>query len=381
MSSPPHTRHSPFLSTILSRYPLTKEGSTKRVDHVELCLKDSGIVYKPGDSIGIFPLNPVSEVQSILETLHTTGEEPVLLRDGESMPFAVFLLRRANLQTCSQALFALCLHNHPHSTLQQHLPLLEEPRKTELKALLALYHVSDFLAHFGLTKLTPQELTAHLSPMLPRFYSIASSMQTVGQAAHLAVALTTFDIQGRQRYGVASHYLCCTAPVQEKTIPIYLQTTKEFTLPVEKSRAMIMIGAGTGVAPYRGFLQERLMQQATGNHWLICGQRHRHADFLYESYWAPLAARNQLKLSLAFSRDQEEKRYVQHLLLEEGEELYRWIEEGACLYVCGDAEKMAKEVHQALLQVFMRYGACTETESVAKMQRLRKEKRYLRDIY
>lgn len=381
MSTTSYSRHLPFLSKILSRFSLTKAGSTKRVDHVELCLKDSGIVYKPGDSIGVYPLNPVDEVRKILHVLGASGEELVAQRSGANSSLMEFLLRQANLQTCSKALFKLGLEKHPHSTLQRHHELLKEDTQADLKAFLSLYHVSDFLEQFCLNQFSPQELVSHLSPMLPRFYSIASAMQTVGETAHLAVSLTSYEIQGLPRYGIASHYLCCSAPLQEQTIPIYLQPTKEFTLPSDKERSMIMIGAGTGVAPYRGFLQQRLDARATGKHWLIFGERHRHTDFLYESDWQRLTEQNALQLSLAFSRDSEQKRYVQHLIMEEGKQLYRWIEEGAYIYVCGDAACMAKEVEKALLHVFKEHGGCTDAESVGRLQQLRKDKRYLRDVY
>lgn len=379
--SPSYNRLSPFLSTMLSRYSLTKAGSTKRVEHIELCLKNSGMTYKPGDSLAIYPLNQQSEVQKILKSLYATGDESVTVRNGEVLSFEDFLLRKANLQTCNKALFQACLQKHPHSSLQQHAPLLEEERQSELKAFLNLYHVSDFLAHFSLSEMSPQELATLLGPMLPRFYSIASSMQTVGETAHLAVTLTAYEMQGSLRHGVASHYLCYEAPVQEKVIPIYLQATKDFTLPAEKDRAMIMIGAGTGVAPFRGFIQERLEHGATGKNWLIFGDRHSQTDFLYETYWSNIKTQGHLHLSTAFSRDQEDKRYVQHLILEQSKALYQWIEEGAYIYVCGDATNMAKAVEQALLQVFIEQEGCTQAESAARLLQLRKDKRYLRDIY
>lgn len=378
---PAYNRHSPFLSTILSRHTLTKTGSTKRVEHIELCLNLSGIVYKPGDSLAIYPLNPRPEVQKILKSLHATGDEPVTLRNGETLSFEDFLLRKANLQTCNKALFQTCLQKHPHSTLQYHAPLLEDSRQAELKAFLNLYHISDFLGQFSLSDTSPQELAQFLSPMLPRFYSIASSMNTVGETAHLTVTLTAYELQGLMRYGVASHYLCHEAPIQEKVIPIYLQATKDFTVPAEKECAMIMIGAGTGVAPYRGFIQERLKHGATGKNWLIFGDRHRHTDFLYETYWNDLTIQGHLQLSTAFSRDQEDKRYVQHLIVEQGKMLYQWIEEGAYIYVCGDATNMAKAVEQALLQVFAQQAGCSQAEATTRLQQLRKEKRYLRDVY
>lgn len=380
MSHPVYNRQNPFLSTILTRHSLTKEGSTKRVDHIELCLKGSGIVYKPGDSVGIFPLNQLTEVEQILKILNASNQEPVTLRDGTIISFRDFLLSRANLQTCSKALFELCLKQHPNSTLQQHITLLDKMHQEHLKTFLNLYHVSDFLTQYNLTQLTPQELTAHLSPMLPRFYSIASSMHAVGETAHLTVGLTTYDIQGQLRHGVTSHYLCHEAKAQTQTIPLYLQSTKDFTIPQDKTKAIIMIGAGTGIAPYRGFIQERLAQGATGANWLIFGDRHRQTDFLYEPLWNSLAKEGKVELSLAFSRDQNDKRYVQHLIIEQGKQLHRWVEDGAILYICGDASKMAKEVEQALLEVFMQHGR-TQIEAGKYLQHLRKEKRYLRDIY
>ena len=205
-------------------------------------------------------------------------------------------------------------------------------------------------------------------------------MQAVGNEVHLTVALLKYTHQGIVRTGVCTQYLCEQAPLYESVIPIYVQPHHGFTLPSEQV-PIIMIGPGTGIAPFRAFMQERAAKQASGNNWLFFGECHRTHHFFYESFWTDLIDQGKLRLDAAFSRDQEHKVYVQHRMLEQGSEILNWLDQGAHLYVCGDAQRMAKDVEHALLQIFQMHGNKSEEESKQYLKALRTEKRYLRDVY
>lgn len=360
------------MATISERYALSKPGSSKTTQHLTIDLRCSGIQYKTGDSLGIYPLNDPSIVAQILALLGASGEEWVVTKTGEELQFRQFLSCKANLHSCSRSLLRALTQDHQLDSL------LED--KEASKAYLDKYHVWDLLKEHR-AAISPQQFTGLLMPMLPRFYSIASSMLAVGEEAHLTVGLTEYDTHGHRRLGVASHYLCHLAPLHETVIPIYLQPSKEFTLPAQDDAPMIMIGPGTGVAPYRGFMQERMIRDAKGKNWLFFGERNRKTDFFYQEYWNELEARGFLRLETAFSRDQPHKIYVQHLLLQEGAEIYRWLQEGAYFYVCGDAAEMAKAVDETLHHIFQEHGGKDHAGAAEAVKALRREKRYLRDVY
>lgn len=376
---PTYTRTTPFLAPIRERHSLTKPASGKMTTHLVLDLARSGIHYKTGDSLGVFPLNDPIIVGRILELVGASGEEEVMTKTGETLAFRHFLSSRANLDQCNRSFFS-AIGACQTGENQKKIAELLAADKEHLKSYLTAYHVWDLLEEFPV-KMAPQDLASLLMPLLPRFYSIASSMLAVGEEAHLTVGLTRYALNGRPRYGVASHYLTQLAPLHEPIVPVYLQPSKDFTLPEDKTAGMIMVGAGTGVAPYRGFMQERVLTGATGKNWLFFGERSRQTDYLYEEYWTELEARGKLRLDLAFSRDQEEKIYVQHRLLESGRDVYRWLEEGAYFYVCGDALSMAKAVEGALHTIICEQGGKSADAATERIKALRKEKRYLRDVY
>lgn len=379
-----HTHYSrthPFLATITDRYSLTRPGSSKTTFHLVLDLRESGIHYKPGDSLAIYPLNDPIIVARILSLLGANGEERVMMKTGEELPFRQFLGAKANLHACGRSLFATLISGYPEGGRRSEFDQMLFPESRDiLKAYLEQYHVWDLLEESKAT-ISPQVLTELLMPLLPRFYSIASSMNAVGEEAHLTVSLTEYESGGYKRLGVASHYLGHLAPLHEAVIPVYLQPSKDFTVPVDDGASMIMVGPGTGVAPYRGFLQERMVRNAAGRNWLFFGERNRETDFFYQDYWSELEIRGKLRLDSAFSRDQQRKVYVQHLLLERGDEIYHWLKEGAYLYVCGDAENMAKAVDETLQRIYQQYGGLDRLQAAEAVKALRKEKRYLRDVY
>lgn len=347
---------------IKERVRLTHPSSSKETYHIVLDLGDTPLTYEVGDSIGIYPSNLPVTVTRILNYLGTAGDEIVYDRDGTATSFKTFLTTKANLSRISRELYELITGSPSSSPLTN----------LELQDLLAAHPCS----------ITPEALAKHLPPLLPRLYSIASSYHVVGHEVHLTVALSHYEKEGERRFGVCSAYLCHQAPLHVPVIPIYVHKSKDFGLaPHTHAQHLIMIGPGTGVAPFRGFMQQRLHAKTAAKHWLFFGERNQSSDFYYQDFWTHLVDQGHLHLDLAFSRDQTDKVYVQHKMLEKAQQLWQWIEEGAILYVCGDAARMAKDVDATLLAIAMQEGELDLSGARAFIKQLRKEKRYLRDVY
>lgn len=366
-------RKHPATVVIKERYALTHPSSTKQVYHVSLDLQNAPLPFKVGDSIGIFPQNDPQEIKQLLTALQCQGDENIMdPRSNEPMSFAHFLTHKANLSRLTSGMISL--------VFQQSALLLPE-NKADLMQYLATHEILDFLTeHPGYTS-TPQELCSHFSPLLPRFYSVASSPYTQNNEVHLTVALTMYSHRERTRYGVASHFLCHLAQENQTPIPVYVQPAAHFTLPADDNAPIIMIGPGTGVAPFRGFMQERMHRSAKGKNWLFFGDRHSKSDYFYREFWEELSSQNLLRLNAAFSRDQEHKVYVQHMMQAHASELFTWLEEGAYFYVCGDAQRMAKDVDAMLHAIVQEHGGMTAENAKAYVKSLRTTKRYLADVY
>jgi len=369
-----------FFVSIKERYRLNHPLSQKETYHIVLDLGSHPLEYSVGDCIGIYPSNDLHIVNSILQSLNASGEEVIHDRNLDAYSLRDFLEKKANLSRVSRKLVEQICTKLPLSH-----PLvvkLANDSKEEFKNFLERSDVEDLLKKHSPLDLTPQELCNHLSPLMPRFYSIASSSLAVGRELHLTVALTQYTSNQSLRQGVCSHFLCHLAPLNEAVVPIFLQKAEEFILSdVSFEKPIIMIGPGTGVAPFRGFMQERIKKKASKQNWLFFGERNQALDFYYEDYWKDLEQRGLLKLGLAFSRDQEEKIYVQHRMLEHSKELWSWISQGAFIYVCGDASRMAKDVDKTLLHIASTEGHLSEIEAKTFMKSLKQEKRYLRDVY
>jgi sulfite reductase (NADPH) flavoprotein alpha-component len=337
------SRARPFEAEITERIRLSGSRSTSDTWHVELSLAGAGIDYEPGDSLGFRPVNDPALVDGVLAAtgLESDGD----IREKLS---AQFDLSTVTPQTAQE--FGGNAANFGRG--RQLIDLLEAaPRK-----------------------LTPEQLLSLLRPLPPRYYSIASSRKAVPDEAHLLVAAVRYEAHGRPRTGVASMDLAERRKVGER-VKIFLKPNPHFRLPADPKRPIIMIGPGTGVAPFRAFMQERDALGASGKSWLFFGHRNYTHDFLYQLEWQDLLKRKVLtRLDVAFSRDQPEKRYVQHALWEARRELSAWVDDGAIIYVCGDANAMAKDVHAMLQRVLGKDGA-------AALDTLRREGRYLRDVY
>ncbi len=368
------SRKNPYRAAIRERYRLNSVHSHKETYHVVVDLGDSGIEYTVGDSIGIFARHSTDLVNRTLTALGATGEE--ILTDrliGEPCQLREILSSRRNITILQRKVVQLIAAGNP-----QYLPLLDKERLADLRAFLAQHQLWDAVQG---TPIELQALVDALPPLLPRLYSIASSQKRVGREVHLTVALTQYETGGILRSGVASSYLCHEAPVDDRCIPIYLQTAESFRLPQDTGSPVIMIGPGTGIAPFRAFLQEREATGARGKNWLFFGERNRAHDFLYSEDLLAWKARGMVRLDLAFSRDQDHKIYVQHRLAEQASDVWNWIQQGAHIYVCGDAEHMAPAVEAALLAVFQQQGGFDPPAAVDYLKALRKDQRYQKDCY
>ncbi len=376
-------RTSPFPAQILERRLLTKTGSTKATYHLTLDIAASGIVFKVGDSLGVYGQNSPSLVNDILSALHASGDESIIDPKSQTLTsLRSFLTLRANIGRSNMALLQLLNDQNVSAGARTQIDALLQPGGEDaLKLFLQKHDPLDILRLTGHVDIPLQDFCNQFSPLLPRFYSIASSQMHTPHQVDLTVALSSYLHNGEERFGVASYFLCHLAQEGETSIPVYVQPTPHFTLPSDPNAPIIMIGPGTGVAPFRGFLQERLSTGASGKNWLFFGERNRSTDFFYEEFWLNLHAEGLLHLDLAFSRDQAEKVYVQHLLMEKQAGLWSWLQDGALIYVCGEAENMAKAVEESWLEIFQRQGCMSLEEAKIYLRKLKKEKRYLTDVY
>lgn len=374
----------PFPGSIKERYSLSKAGSQKNTQHLVLDLRGSGLTYQAGDSIGVCPRHDPELIQKTLLALKASGEEKVRIQaTGEEMTLADFLALKGNITDVSPKLFREVIARQRDPDKRRALvELSQESNREAMKAYLEKHEVWDFLLANEEAFFTPQEIPSLLMPLLPRFYSISSSQKHVGDEVHLLVAPLEYESNGHKRRGVCTHFLCELTDLHQPNIPLFIQPSHGFYLPQDPHLPLIMIGPGTGVAPFRAFLQERLVHhRSKGKHWLFFGERNRAYDFFYEEDWNDFSKWGHLRLDLAFSRDQAHKIYVQHKMWEHGEEFFRWLEEGAYLYVCGDARRMAKDVEMMLQAIVQEFGKKEAHEAKEYIRQLRQQKRYLRDVY
>lgn len=381
-----YDKHRPFFARIKERIRLSKSGSQKNTFHLVLDLADSGMTYEPGDSIGIYPVHDGELIDKTLHALKATGDERVAPKSGTgSMTLRELLRAKANITEISPRFYREVCRKQSNSEKSFFLSdLQKEENREAYKAYVESREIWDFLSENGEVHFDVQEFVDCLMPLLPRFYSISSSQKHVGNEVHLTVASLEYESNGYPRRGVCTHYLCRSVAIGDPVVPIFVQSSGGFRLPEDPhAHPLIMIGPGTGVAPFRAFMQERLLHhRSTASHWLFFGERTRVHDFLYEEEWGEFEKIGKLKVDSAFSRDREKKVYVQHLMRERGAELYRWLtEENAFLYVCGDARRMAKDVEAELVDIVREFGKKEPDQARNYVKELRKQKRYLRDVY
>jgi sulfite reductase (NADPH) flavoprotein alpha-component len=379
MSAGPYTRKNPFPAKVLVNKRLNREGSEKETRHYEFSLADSGLSYEVGDSMGIFPQNDPALVEDLLKALHFSGDESVTNKEGETFTIREGLTRHFHIKDPSkQFLEAIVAKSDSASELKE---LLEPDRKTELDHYLWGLEVIDFLEDHPSVRFTPEELVATLRKLQPRLYSIASSLKAFPEQVHFLIASVRYESHGRRRTGVASIYLA-DRMMDSETVPMFVHVAKGFRLPEDPSVPIIMVGPGTGLAPFRAYLQERAAIGAPGENWLIFGEQRSKCDFFYEEEFLAFQKQGILtRFDTAFSRDQDHKVYVQHRLLERSKEVYAWLEKGAHFFVCGDAAHMAKDVDVALHRIIETEGGKTPDQAAEYVEALKKEKRYKRDVY
>jgi sulfite reductase (NADPH) flavoprotein alpha-component len=354
-----HDKNNPGHCFIKDRYLLTKPASSHHVYHIVLDNSPSNLSFKTGDALGIYGQNDPVLVERIVNALQLSPyKEFACPRSQKTINITTFLSEKANISRINPA--TLSFFQNSSSSHTDLIDFLEETKP--------------IINNLSI-------LMATLSPLLPRFYSIASSRMVHPREIHLTVTPSSYRYKEEERQGVASYFLITLAKLNKTKIPCYIQPTAHFTLPADPSTPIIMIGPGTGIAPLRAFLEQRLFDKATGKNWLFFGARERAHDFLYEDFLINLTNKNQLILDLAFSRDQTKKIYVQDKLYEKGALVWQWIEDGASIYICGNADPMAKNVKTTLKQIFQKFGSLSETASIEFFKKLCKEKRCLMDIY
>jgi sulfite reductase (NADPH) flavoprotein alpha-component len=371
----PDKRH-PFPATVLENIRIVGRHSTKETRHIELDLSGSRITYRPGDALGFVPANGPAVVAQVLDACNLASSAPVTVK-GETLPLAEALARKFEITTASPRFVEQWARLSDAAELVR---LAAPAAAVERQAFLERHHVVDILRRFPVTGVDAQALVAGLRPLKPRLYSIASSQAAVGDEVHLTVAPVRYALHGSERGGVASTHIADRLSVGAR-VPVYVQENAHFRLPPDDV-PIVMIGAGTGVAPFRAFLQEREARGARGRAWLFFGERNLRSDFLYQAEWQDWRKTGVLgRLDVAFSRDQGPRVYVQHRMLERARDLYAWLEDGAHVYVCGDAQAMARDVHAALVAVIEGEGALRHAAAEDYVARLVAAHRYQRDVY
>ena len=374
-----YSRKNPFPATLQVNRKLTLGGSEKDTRHFEISLQGSGLNYEVGDSLGVFPSNEPALVEKILETLGFSGEEVVPNADKIPVPIREALSKSYIITVPDKKLLAAIAEKDSSAEFLK--DLLDPDLKTSLDEYIWGRDVLDPLLEFTAAKFTPEEFAGVLRKLQPRLYSIASSRSVVGENVHLTVAVVRYESYNRPRAGVASSFLAERADGQG-AVPVFYHTAKHFRVPEDPGTAMVMVGPGTGIAPFRAMLQERAATGAAGKNWLFFGEQRSASDFFYREEFERYQADGVLsKFDTAFSRDQDFKIYVQHRILERAAELYDWFERGAIFYICGDAARMAKDVDAALHEVVQKAGGKTPEQAIEYIDALKKAKRYRKDVY
>lgn len=369
-----YTKQQPFNATLSESLKITGRDSIKDIRHIEISLEDSGIQYQAGDALGVYFLNADELVDRIITATGNQADTEVTVKD-EKCSLALALKEKLEL-TLSYPGFVKA---YQESTKQADLAKLIED-KTALREFLNQAQIVDVIEQYP-ASIAAQDLVDAMRPITPRLYSIASSQAEVEDEVHLTVAHVEYETFGSQHQGGASGYLS-TRLEEGGEVKVYVEPNDNFRLPEDNNTPVIMIGPGTGIAPFRAFMQERDARDAEGKNWLFFGNPSFTQDFLYQTEWQGYLKSGLLsKISLAFSRDQAEKIYVQHRLLEQAKEVFEWLEAGAHVYVCGDATRMAKDVENALLEIVQTQGNKSDADAKAYLSALRKAKRYQKDVY
>lgn len=385
VEAPVFSKDHPFPARVTESRMLTKPGSGKETRHFVVSIAGSGLHYKAGDSLGVFPSNRSSDVTELLGVLGATGEElvsPAMLKLPEAITLREALTSRLALGGPTPKIVATLAGKATNADEKGRLVGLLAPESKEvLSAFLQQREFVDLLAEFPSARLTPQELVDHQRKLMPRLYSIASSPRVFPTEIHLTIAVVRYQTNHRDRVGVCSTFLADRVQVGTTPCPVFVSHS-HFGPPHDAGRDAIMVGPGTGIAPFRAFVQDRVAINAPGRNWVFFGDQHRATDFLYEEEWVDWLAQGAItRMDTAFSRDQLQKIYVQDRMRENAAELWTWIQAGGYFFVCGDAKRMAKDVDVALHEIVAQQGGMDSLAAAEYVKHMKKEKRYQRDVY
>ena len=374
-----YSRTNPFYAEVLDVINLNGRGSNKQTLHVELSLEESGISYQPGDSLGIFPTNDPKLVDNLIKILGFSPEESVTInKQGETLAFREALLSYFEITVLTKPLVEKYAAIAANKELNE---LLSPDSADKLRTYIDGRDLLDLVKDFPSIEWNAQTFVSLLRKLPARLYSIASSYAANPDEAHLTIGAVRYEANGRERNGVCSVQIAERIQPGDK-LPIYIQNNQNFKLPENPETPIIMVGPGTGVAPFRSFMQEREESGAEGKSWLFFGDQHFVTDFLYQTEWQNWLKDGVLtKMNIAFSRDTAEKVYVQHRMLEQSKELFEWLEGGAVLYICGDEKHMAHDVHQTLLSIIQKEGNMSLESAEEYVSDMQQNKRYQRDVY
>ncbi|APO45577.1 sulfite reductase [NADPH] flavoprotein, alpha-component [Paenibacillus xylanexedens] len=372
-----YDRTNPFKAEVLENLNLNGRGSDRETRHIELSLEGSSLDYEPGDSLGVFPENHPRLVDELIAAMGWNADERVTVnKNGDQASVHEALLRYFDITAVTKPVVEQLAKLNPGSGLTA---LLADD--SEFRTVMNSCDLLDLVQDYNLKGIPAAEFVAVLRKIPARLYSIASSSKSFPDEVHLTVRTVRYEARGRERYGVCSVHLAERIEAGD-TLPVYIQHNPNFKLPENPDTPIIMVGPGTGVAPFRSFLGEREETGAEGKTWLFYGDQHFATDFLYQTEWQRWLKDGVLtKMDVAFSRDTEQKVYVQHRMLEHSKELYQWLQEGASVYICGDEKKMAHDVHAALTTILEQEGGLSPEQASEYLTRLQQEKRYQRDVY
>ncbi|MFA7602827.1 MAG: assimilatory sulfite reductase (NADPH) flavoprotein subunit [Novosphingobium sp.] len=371
-----YDKRNPFPARIIENIPIVGRGSSKETRHIEFSIAESGLAYQPGDALGIAASNDPAVVAALLDALALAPETEFELK-GQALSIGEALTHRFEITAATPRFLDYWALLSEAEVLKQ---LQQEDRAGERSVFLRTHHVVDIVRRFPVSEVMPQGFVAALRPLQPRLYSLASSLSAAPDEAHLTVAPVRYSLHGLARSGVASGLLADRGEA-DTVLPVYIQSNPHFRLPGDDA-PIIMIGAGTGVAPYRAFLQEREAHGTGGKSWLFFGERNFRTDFLYQTEWQGWLKDGSLsRMDVAFSRDRTEKVYVQHRMQQQSRDVFAWLEEGAHVYVCGDAANLAPDVHQALIDIVAREAHTGREAAEDYVRSLQADHRYQRDVY
>ena len=382
--APLYSRKNPFLAELTRHDRLTGPGSLKDTRHFVLSLEGSGLTYTPGDSLGAFGRNPPELVEELIGLLGFDPESAVPDSKSQGTTLREALLRDYTINRANRKIMAGLAERVPQGEQRNRLMELVD-NSDELCEYVNSRDYVDVLREFSEARFeSPAVFLSQLSPVVPRLYSIASSHQAHPGEVHLCITVVRYETHGRAKKGLASGFFADHTDMFVKNIPVYVQESRTFRLPKDPTTDIIMCGPGVGLAPFRAFIEQRALDGAPGRNWLFFGEQHLATDFLYRDELEGYQRQGKLhRLELAFSRDQPQKVYVQHRMLEHAKELWAWLQNGAYFYVCGDARHMAKDVHQTLIDIAQQQGGLS-AEAAAEyvnVTLMKTEKRYLRDVY